>query len=294
MVADGPAISTIVGLLANHCRAAQQRISTEDGDIVLKTSPLGLDRSCYTGHRSRRNRVEDHPAYIKSAPSLADMAGKKSDLDGRSKMSDQSSSTVPTKPASHDIVIKVYRITEKGLQDLKAAATITRISTHDALCALLWRGIIVNQVASKVLDFAGEDDSTCFIPVNTRRHMDLDEAFIGNAVYQTRCSITFGQLLAANGLSVAAARIRNAINAIDADVVAGNVNMFEDLSDLRMVAWAGPTHIQTKDVACSSFCHNEALYTLDWGPAFGHKVVRIRPSELGFTGGWQGTHNVLP
>ncbi|KAK4494452.1 hypothetical protein PRZ48_014750 [Zasmidium cellare] len=270
-VSDGPGISAIVCLLAECCRKVQQNGLDAGRVEIAPELRVGLDRTCYRGLKGSKNRIEDQPAYR--------MVPKEEQK---------------SKPSKPDIIVKMYRIPSDRLKALKSATTTIRISTHDAISALIWRSITINRIAAGSIKDDSTAPSTFFIPVNTRRHMSLDPNFIGNAVFQTRCTLTIGALLSENGLAQAAAAIRTAINAVSADSIAGHIDLLERQESLQDVQWIGSTARGPNDVASTSFYHSEAMYAADFGGAFGHRMLCMRPTELGFLGNVSVMHYVMP
>jgi len=229
-----------------------------------------------SGLKGTKTRPEDHPAYKLN--------------DGKPRLPAPSGEG----NVKHDLVNKIYLISERKLRELKGPVTNIRISTHDAISALIWRSVLVNRVSAGILNRPDDDERTTryFIPVNARRHLGLGADYIGNAVYHTCCSMKMCEILHPDSLPIAAVKIREAINTVDADRVGGLAEFSESLPQLGSFYLAGLSAAKTTDIAGTSFYHDSSMYGADWGEAFGHHVVRVRPTDAGF--GPPGLNCVLP
>ena len=141
--------------------------------------------------------------------------------------------TNPAKPAwmketGKPLASETFRLSLAGVKALKADSSAIHhpeqliqedstvplqpfITTHDAICGLLWRSIML---ARHELGIISLDEATNFkMPVEFRHLLDppLAPDYIGNAVMQMSATIPVATLLGPNGLTFAAHAIRRGI-----------------------------------------------------------------------------------
>ncbi|KAK0879217.1 hypothetical protein LTR87_006887 [Friedmanniomyces endolithicus] len=264
-VTDGSGNNELTRILSEQVRLAGQ----PTGTIAKETSILGLDRSALRSITTGPPfKIEDHPGYAK--PSVPP----------------QLHEGVPAHPfqASSPEVPVVIRITASNLAKLKSDATLgngARVSTHDALAGLLWRStmLIRSRRTASGEGVPPTTSTTLFFPSDARKHIHVDNSYIGNAVYQLAVSEELGNLLSQIGLQYAASAIRRAITAVTPDLV---TSLMSEVNR-RWVDWAWATAgtLSTTGVAMGTNWTSGAVYLDDWGEAFG-PVVRFRyPGEAG-------------
>ncbi|OCK81415.1 hypothetical protein K432DRAFT_326299 [Lepidopterella palustris CBS 459.81] len=168
-----------------------------------------------------------------------------------------------------------WYISVKKLQLLKDAAhsatpTDPWVSTSDALFALIWRRM---NVAKGLLD-DGVDSSTFWVPVDFRSRLDLHPDYMGNAMDMALATSPMAELCSSepNSLYKTAARIRDAVNAIDRPRVQRTLALMDSMRpdsftyDFDMVSGAG--YCTTSFAKYDWFVH-------DWGCDLG-KIKRAR------------------
>ncbi|KAK0259937.1 hypothetical protein LTR91_000482 [Friedmanniomyces endolithicus] len=264
-VTDGSGNNELTRVLSEQVRLAGQTAGTavqDDSVLGLERSPL---RSITTGSPFK---IEDHPGYAKPP------------------VPPHSHEGVPAHPfeATSPEVPVVIHITASNLVKLKADAALGNgapISTHDALAGLLWRStmLIRSRRSASAKDVPPTTSTTLFFPSDARKHINVDNSYIGNAVYQLAISEELGNLLSPTGLQYAASAIRRAIIAVTPDRV---TSLMSEVNK-RWVDWAWATAgtLSTTGIAMGTNWTSGAVYLDDWGEAFG-PVIRFRyPGEVG-------------
>ncbi|KAJ6513080.1 hypothetical protein C8R45DRAFT_334027 [Mycena sanguinolenta] len=250
---------TILTFAMSHCVSdgtgtdQWMRILTEETQFVQEgsaqrseTTTVGLDRSFLCNIESELAfNIDKHPAYMFKSEEVAPPS-EDSNVFGVSQ------SEVPV----------LLRLSPAGLAQLKTDATTPgeRISTHDALCALMWRTVLlIRSRRPSQQNISSSTTSNLFMPTNARRHLPgLPSPYVGNAVYQLIAGLDLDTLLSPSGLQRAAAEIRRAISAITPELVFMNGTIFTTSVAMGTCLGSG-----------------DVMYGSDWGKAFG-PVVRFR------------------
>ena len=263
-VADGSATNELMRILSEETRSAQQHPSVEARHMTAKTK-LGLDRSTLRNMTSSIPfDMSDHPAYMSPLPPSPDPAPPHPFL--------------ATLPETSVLV----HISAASLAQLKTDATALKgppISTHDALCALIWRSLLLIR-SRRTQSIPASTTGRLFMPSDARRHLDLPMSYIGNAVYQLTAALDLDTLLSASGLNHAASAVRRAILAVKPDLVASYVAELKE----RWVDWGFMIGTSTVAVAMGTDWTSGVLYSDDWGEAFGPLVRYRYPGEGGGAG----------
>lgn len=124
------------------------------------------------------------------------------------------------KPVS-PMAVRVYRISEQSPASLKAAATRDRISTKDALYALICCLITRVRVQSGILSNRPGVNIHIVVTNDTRKHLGLHKEQIGNMVYLTVAGLPISTVLGSAGLIEAAAKVRTAVDSVNPNSIAG-------------------------------------------------------------------------
>jgi hypothetical protein len=175
-----------------------------------------------------------------------------------------------------DIVTKSFRLPVQALKALKVMASPKNgwVTTHDAVNALCWRIHARCRCKAKLL---GEEDIGRFgFPVDFRKLIDppLCSRYIGNAVLMTTVELPIRTLLSENGLSVAAATIRNGVKDIDSTYVENFIavaNSLDNPRQLKINLMLTDPHTGFGSTTYKGFEHS----MLDWDPILG-KYQRLR------------------
>lgn len=277
-LADGNGMNTIMAALGKECKRAAK--------LPGKLPPhlLNIDRSVFNDLGEVETDLKDHSAYgfLEGAwlPHPAPVEAPKED----SEQAAPAEPPIPSEPAP-EVTVHSYRITSPSAAALKAAATTDshRISTHDAIAALIWRTTILAR--RKAGKFSSPDQiSTITLPVNARKHLAIPKAWIGNCVYFLAASFPVSEIIKPTSLPLMASAIRTALNAITPNKVAG-------LMSLRRrhpydITWWPFFEINKPWIVGMTSLYHSELYGTDWGEAFG--IVRhFTTSDEGAVGGFR-------
>ena len=255
-VADGRGTDILLKLLSENVRYAQT-------DLNYSGPPewVGMDRSAIKSVRSDVPfDVTHHPAY--SAGSIPP-AVEQTQID----------STLPS-PSLATIVIA---LSKDGLERLKTACQPEQeqgwVSSHDAICALLWRTHVLTcgDAGNK------RENTSIFFPSDARRKLGLEPDWVPNAVYQVIASVKLGdmrEMEETRALRMAASAIRTALSSIQSEDVK---SYFQHLETVGWVDW-GFLAMTPVDFAMGTDWSSE-VYADDWGEAFGALYSWRYPSE---------------
>ncbi|KIW73013.1 hypothetical protein PV04_01168 [Phialophora macrospora] len=263
-VADGSGNNELMRILAEETRLAQDYSDKGPPTRSVPASPIGLDRGVVRNITSDVPfRIEDHPGYMANAPAQP-----------------------PSHPftASSPEVSVLLHIPTPRLAQLKADAQQPRsvpISTHDAIAALVWRSVILirsrRSASARSIPLSTKVD--LFMPSDARRHLDIPDSYVGNAVYQLSASLDLGNILSPTGLQEAAGAIRTTIKAVTPE----KVRSLMAQTNQEWVDWAFLGSYTSTGVPMGTDWTSSGLYEHDWGKAFGH-VMRFRyPGDEGST-----------
>ncbi|KAJ6584898.1 hypothetical protein B0H19DRAFT_1107066 [Mycena capillaripes] len=245
-VSDGTGTDEWMRVLIEETRLAQENATAPNerpnGAVV------GLDRSVLCNMTSDLEfSIDQHPAYM---------------------FKNALPSTGPSTYGFTSAQIPfLLRISAAGLAQLKADATTPgeRISTHDALCAL-------------IAERPPSTTTNLFMPSNARRHLpSLPSPYIGNAVYQIIAALDLGTLLSPSGLQRAASEVRRAISCVTPELVASYMAFIKDPVASRFIDYQFMNGTAGTTALAMGTClgSGDAMYGSDWGAAFG-PLVRFR------------------
>lgn len=257
-LADGSGNNELMCVLSEETRLAQKGISGGMAKEVRSTG-IGLDRSIILDLKSELPfNIEDHPAYMLKTP--------------------PSANPPPHHPfqASGPETEILLRISPASLAQLKADATTPgapHISTHDALVALIWRTVLLirSRRSVQAKDVPASTLGSVFFPSDARRHLNLPQSYVGNAVYQITADLDLNTLLSPSGLKEAASAIRRAITAVNP----AKVSSLLAKTNKTWIDWQFMNSYATTGVAMGTDWTSGVLHSQDWGEAFG-PLVRYR------------------
>lgn len=278
VVMDGSALAITLRVLSQNCLLAQdpsrqaQIGSKLVGDIYNKSR-------LHESGSEHKGLVSDHPEYILFSEVPASLP---------------SFMTIPLK-------LDVFHICPASLKALKAAATPVIetethtkepmwVSTNDAVCALIWRSLIV--VTYEGTEYKDEPLSCCQIAVNARPKMDppLPADYFG-------CALTFGtshlpisSILVPGSLSTMALMIRQSIMKVTAPYIESVIATIHNIPDYRRFIPCSFVDLLGRDTVQTSWSAFP-LYSYEWGQALGGKCERVRAPKLGM---FNGLQTILP
>ena len=275
-VGDGVGTNELMRVLSEETRLAQEHLSegvTNEAHSMAVTPGMGQDRSVMRNMTSDTVfNIEQHPAYMwKTTPPP-------------NAPPPEPAPTHPFEATSPEVPV-LLRISAASLAQLKADAALPDappISTHDALCALIWRSVLLIRSRRSALaqDLPASTVGSIFMPSDARRHLNLPLSYIGNAVYQLTAALDLGTLLSPSGLQHAASALRRAITSVSPALVSSYVTMMNK----RWIDWSFISTASTTGVAMGTDWTSGSLYSEDWGKEFG-PVVRYRyPGVVGEAG----------
>ena len=270
-VADGAGTNELMRVLSEETRFAQEH--SRDGAAnevrsMAVTTGMGQDRSLMRNMTSEMAfNIEDHPAYRWKTPPHAIAPPL------------EQAPTHPFEATSPEIPV-LLRMSAAGLAQLKGDATTPGappISTHDALCALIWRSVLLIRSRRSALarDLAASTIGSIFMPSDARRHLNLPPSYVGNAVYQLTAALDLGTLLSSSGLQHAAGAVRSAITAVNPALVSSLIAMTNE----RWIDWQFTSTASTTGVGMGTDWTSGSLYSEDWGEAFGPAARYRYPGE---------------
>jgi trichothecene 3-O-acetyltransferase len=115
------------------------------------------------------------------------------------------------------------------------------------------------------------------MPSDARRHLNLPQPYVGNAVYQLTASLTLGTLLSPSGLQHAASTIRRAITSVTPTLVSSLLAKTNE----RWIDWQFVNSYSTTGVGMGTDWTSGLLYGKDWGEAIGPLVRYRYPGVVG-------------
>ncbi|KAL8828178.1 MAG: hypothetical protein Q9191_002742 [Dirinaria sp. TL-2023a] len=185
-VCDGHGIHEIIKYFAKNLRKAQKT----QQDVGETSKPRCFyDRSTLVFGKGMLGNVDNHPSWYIG-------------LSKRTVLKRTSCTT--------------FRISSSTLADLKHAATPTpgrenreanfvdrtRISTHDAIVALIWRSVFRARRCAGL--FSEDESSTHFVQsVNCRKRLGLADSYLGNVVFAAHATLPFAELVSSNDSAAA-------------------------------------------------------------------------------------------
>ena len=287
-VCDGRGISEVLRIFAERFRDAQAG-GLENGEVTAAQEGLGtfvvFDRAALLSVEGVKGDLSLHPGITLDQGDTSDKA----------------------LAALQKTTSKTYKISSEALAALKKAASspagdpsstegrgdssngtvARRISTHDAISALVWRTIMLARRDARVISH--DTATTLAVPVDYRSRLNLPAPYFGNAIYPAQSTLAVSTLAGPDGLRAAASAVRAAISAVTADSVRDLLAAVR-----RTLLAAAPkltviTRLATDGMMITSY-FAFAMHELDFGPALG----RIAAFRLPAAGIVPGVAIVLP
>jgi hypothetical protein len=274
-IADGNGMNTIMGMLAEECKRAQvDSDQLEHNSMAQSQAVLGIDRSLVRALEGKtKTRPEDHPSYtfLSGPPSHEESHGPEP-----------------------DISLFMFQVPPAKLKELKSIANTldSRVSTHDAISALLWRSVMLSRYKDGTITSL-DTEVEFHVPTDARRFVGLDKDYLGNMVYFVGCKAPLRDLIDPDSLPKIAALIRSTLEARSKEVITGYHSLCKSLPDLSQMQFGCMARAMTTAFAMGSSWRAEQMYGADWGTAFG-PVMRFRSPDVGFFGVFKGLTFVCP
>ena len=278
-VCDGRGISNVLETFADIFRRLQTTKLTESSN-EMQLNPnrhFSLDRSTLLSSGGHGGTIENHAGWTTFPP--------------KSRGQPSPGRALPT----------LFHISSASLRLLKEVASPkspwissathiqnpipnqeVKISTHDAVAALIWRTIMIARCKAGVIS---EDSKTCFSQaVDCRTHLKLPEPYFGNAIYGVKASSTISQIASMTDnsdasqtkeLEAAARLIRNEINLVTGDSFRDLLGFVERTEMEMPIRLAILDEVTSKSVFLVSYFWFP-MHDLDFGEALGGRIEAFR------------------
>lgn len=270
-VSDGTGMNELMRVLTEETRLAQEQSTggvADEGEPASARLAIGMDRSVMRNMTSEVPfDIKDHPAYRWKTTAPAN---------------EQGLGQAPAHPfqATSPETPTLLRISPAGLARLKSDATLPgeRISTHDALTALMWRTVLLirSRRSSLGRDLPEDTTGSIFLPSDGRRHINLPPSYVGNVVYQLTAGLDLGVLFSPSGLQHAATAVRRTITSVTPALVSSCMAMTNE----RWIDWQFMLTASTTGLAMGTAWTSGSVYRQDWGKAFGQLARYRHPGEV--------------
>lgn len=277
---DGNGMNAIMIALAEQCGFAAQ------SDDPLEPRAMKMDRKVLLEVTGSKKDLSDHPSYghLEGAfvPKVATPTENGAEEPAKEPViaeQEPDKDTATSPPAQ----VHTYRISSSAASSLKGiAGSQTRISTHDAIAALMWRTL--NLARYKAGRLSADKTSTHTFPHNSRRHVGLPKDWVGNCCYFVNASLPVSRILEPDSLPALAAEIRAGLNAVNKDVVGG-------LMELRRpctydITWWPLFEVNEPWILMMTSLYHSELFGVDFGESLG-RVKHFGTSDEGVMGGFR-------
>lgn len=179
-------------------------------------------------------------------------------------------------PDHRKLASKIFRLSRKALVQLKTDATNQKpaassepyISTHDAVCALVWRTTMAARVsAGKISRY---DQTTFGMPIDGRSQLKPPQPldFLGNNAIGFKVADTVERLIAPQNLGTAAFAIRTGVKSVDDSYIKDLISVLREVPDYGQVFLDMLEHIKTTGLFLTSWA-KFPYADLDFGEKFG-------------------------
>jgi hypothetical protein len=281
---DGNGMNAITIALAKQCKLAAQ------AEGPLEPRAMNMDRKVMVELTGDKKNLSDHPAYgrVEGAfkPKIATEEAPSDEENGTKELlkdsvimedePEKQASTAPPPPQVH-----TYRISTAKATALKEIASAQgRVSTHDAIAALMWRTLTVSRYKAGRL--SADKTSTYTFPHNSRRHVGLPKDWVGNCCYFVSASLPVSQILEPNSLPVLAAAIRAGLNTVNKEVVGGIMELRKPCS--YDITWWPLLEVNEPWILMMTSLYHSELFGVDFGDSLG-RVKHFGTSDEGVMGG---------
>lgn len=186
---------------------------------------------------------------------------------------------------------EVFYLSRKKLQVLKSDASSvlepgTWVSTHDAVCALIWRCILAAQVDLSTVADNDVSLNTICVDGRLRSCPPLREDHIGCPMVYATPAVDIKKCLASDSVGEMALTIRRAIESTNARYIQSLVTWLNSIHSFDCLGPASFGGLMNSSVMMSSW-FKIPFYDLDLGPASGSRCESVRTVHEGFFNGSQ-------
>lgn len=273
LVADGYSLSRVFQAWAQHCRKAQDKNSRED--VFLSSS--AFERApLMVGHLSDPDKcnLDDYPEIV-----------------------------VTEQPPEHQVPATarpyratVYRFTALALAQLRAdasAGSAHKVSTDDALAALMWRCTLAAQLSADAAAALPDPTSilSVAVPCRSRTFPPLAPDYMGCPYIYAMPRAPAADLVAGKAELPSLARlVKAAVDAITPHYLSNVINMFQKVHDYACLKPACFDGLGGPHVFVSTW-QKLPFYSTEWGDKLGGRCERLRTASHGML---NGLHMILP
>ena len=264
-VCDGRGITEVLKVFAEMFRKSQtgELIGRSIGEEETPKSTYSDDRASVLSGNGHLGTIENHPAW----------------------------DTLPYKnragSAKQKTSCTIFHIRSDLLPLLKQTATPSpkaaplalRISTHDAIAALIWRSIMLARRRAGII--SDRISSQFCTAVDCRSRLNLPTPYFGNAIYAVATGLPMPQLAPASDiapaleLQYAAYKIRQEVNGVTGDTLRDLLAFAErtqEESNIRLSVW---DDVLVGSLLLISYFGFE-MHGLDFGDVLGGKIEAFR------------------
>ena len=273
-VSDGRGITEVLKNLAEMFRNSQMgELTSRSIDKETPKDIYSFDRTSVLSGKGLAGAIENHPAWtISPFKSRGGSASKTTRC------------TIFYIKSDSLRVLKQVALPLSHSTSALAARQAPRISTHDAIAALIWRSIMLARRRAGIIS---DRISTHFCQaVDCRPHLHLPTPYFGNAIYAIKTTLAISQLAPASAtesfdvghipeLETAARDIREKINGVTADSfrdLLAFAERTETESLIRLSVW---DDMSVESLLLVSYFWFE-MHELDFGDALGGKIEAFR------------------
>ncbi len=274
-VSDGRGITEVLKIFAEMFRKSQTGELTSRS-IDKEETPkhiYSFDRTSVLSGNGLPGAIENHPAWTTSPFKFRGDSASKT-----------TSCTIFHINSDSLRVLKQVALPLSHSSSALAASQAPRISTHDAIAALIWRSMMLARRRAGIIS---DRISTQFCQaVDCRTHLHLPTPYFGNAIYAIKTTLAIPQLAPASAtdsfdvghvseLETAARNIREKINGVTADSfrdLLAFVERAEAESVVRLSVW---DDMSVGSLLLVSYFWFE-MHELDFGDALGGKIEAFR------------------
>ena len=281
---DGRGISNVLEIFAKILRGLQTASSTEFPNRT-QLDPMErffFDRNTLLSSGGHRGSIDNHPGWT-TLPSTR--RGQHSPGRALSTLFHISSASLRLlKEVASPKLPRTSSPTHTSpayLQNTSPDQAV-KISTHDAVAALVWRTVIISRCKAGVIS---EESKTSFSQaVDCRTHLNLPEPYFGNAIYGVKASSTISQLASMTDsseasqtkeLGAAARLIRNEISLVTEHTFRDLLGFVERTIMEKPIRLAVLDELTSESVLLVSYFWF-AMHDLDFGEALGGRIEAFR------------------